>query len=38
MAAVGPLWKDYRFSQISKLECKETRYDDLSTPFEALMG
>lgn len=29
-------WQDYCFAHVSKRECKETRYDDLSTTFEEL--
>lgn len=31
-------WVDYSFSFISKTETKETRYENLSTPFEVLAG
>ena len=30
-------WKDYNFSQISLLDSKETRYEDLATSFSSLM-
>ena len=31
-------WSDYSFSLISKTKCKETRYENLATPFEVLAG